>query len=132
MNNGLQSKIRQNIQQIHSMRNISFSNKRSGKYNSKRSTYNGKNYDSILEANYAESLDWRKKAGEIKEIVPQFKLEINIEGVHICNYYVDFKVVLFDDTIEYHEVKGFETDLWRLKWRLAHAIYGTEKFVLIK
>jgi hypothetical protein len=40
--------------------------------------------------------------------------------------------VLKDGSIEYHEVKGFETDVWKLKWKMALAIYGAEKFVLIK
>jgi len=101
------------------------------KFNAKKSTYNGRNYHSKLEASYAMELDWRKKAGEIKDIIPQFKLSLDVNGIHICNYFMDFKVVLSDGTIEMHEVKGFETDLWRYKWRLAKALYP-EKFVLIK
>jgi len=101
------------------------------KYNSKTSTYNGRNYHSKLEASYAMELDWRKKAGEIKEIIPQFKLSLDVNGIHIANYFVDFKVILIDGTIEFHEVKGFETDLWLIKWRLSKALYS-ENFVLIK
>jgi len=110
---------------------IAFSNQRN-KYNSKKTMYNGRSYDSALEASYAKELDWRKKAKEIKEIVPQFKLELYVSDKLICNYYVDFKVVLCDGVIEYHEVKGFETDVWRIKWKLAHALFGKENFVLIK
>lgn len=105
--------------------------KNRNKYNSKRTTYNGRSYDSALEASYAEELDWRKKAGEIKDIIPQFKLELYVSGFHICNYYVDFKIILPDGKEEFHEVKGFETDLWKIKWKLSHALYGKEKFVLI-
>ena len=109
-----------------------FSNKRTNKFNAKKTEYNGRYYDSILEANYAEQLDWRIKAGEIKEVIPQYKISIDIDSVHIANYYMDFKVILSDGTIEMHEVKGMETPLWRMKWRLSIALNPDWKFVLIK
>jgi len=102
------------------------------KFNSKRTYYNGRYYQSTLEANYAQELDFRKKAGEVQEIIPQYKIDLGINGVHICNYYIDFKVILSDGIVEYHEVKGKETDLWRLKWKLTQAIYPDYKLVLIK
>ena len=103
------------------------------KFNAKSCYYNGRRYDSKLEASYAIELDWRKKAGEIKEIVPQYKIDIRINNNHICNYYMDFKLIMPDGTIEMHEVKGMETDLWRFKWRSAKALYGNKwKFILIK
>jgi hypothetical protein len=102
------------------------------KFNAKSMVYNGRRYDSKLEASYAMELDWRKKAGEIIEISPQHKISLDINGAHIANYYIDFKIILCDGTEEYHEVKGFETDLWRLKWKLTKAIYPEYKLVLIK
>lgn len=92
------------------------------KYNNKTKQYNGRSYDSIREANHAEELDWRIKAGEIKEVIPQFKISLDVNGKHIANYYVDFKVVKSDGSIEFHEVKGYETDTWRLKWKLTEAL----------
>ncbi len=114
------------------MSRVYFSNKRKNKFNAKKKQYNGRYYDSILEANYAESLDWRIKIGEIKEVVPQFKISLDIDGEHIANYYMDFKVELPDGRIEMHEVKGAETPLWRMKWRLAKALNPQWNFVLIK
>lgn len=102
------------------------------KYGNKTAIFKDSRYDSQKEANYAAQLEWRKQAGEIVEIDKQHKLSIDIEGMHICNYYVDFKVELSNGMIEYHEVKGFETPEWKLKWKLAQAVYGKEKFVLIK
>jgi len=107
--------------------------KRQGnKFNAKSAKYGGRVYHSKKEADYAMELEWLKKAGEIKEIIPQFKISIDVNGKHICNYYMDFKVIKPDGFIEMHEVKGFETDLWRIKWRLATAIYTDWKFILIK
>jgi hypothetical protein len=85
------------------------------------------------EAGYARDLELRKRAGEIKEIIPQFKLSLDVNGYHICNYYVDFKLVMADDTEEIHEWKGFATQLWLFKWKLTEALYGYKyKMVLIR
>lgn len=102
------------------------------KFNASKSTYNGRHYDSKLEAGYAMELDWMLKAGIIKEWIPQWKLDLRVNDIHIANYYVDFKVIFPDKHIEYHECKGYETALWRIKWKMAIAIYGKEKFVLVK
>lgn len=103
------------------------------KYNSKRTVYNGIVYDSIKEANYASTLDLLKRAKEIKSWTGQHKLKLEVNNFHICNCIVDFLVVMPDDTLELHEVKGFETAAWKIKWKLAQALYGKKyKFVLIK
>lgn len=102
------------------------------KFNAKGTSYNGRYYDSKLEASYAMELDWLKKAGEIKEIIPQYKISLDVNGVHIANYFMDFKVIKSDETIEMHEVKGLEMPLWKMKWKLAKALYPEYEFVLIK
>ena len=102
------------------------------KYNSKITSYNGRNYHSTLECSYAQQLDWLIKAKEIREWIPQFKLELRVNDRHISNYFVDFKVIYCDGHIEYHEVKGFETDTWKIKWELSKALFPDNVFVLIK
>jgi len=107
--------------------------KRQGnKFNATKQTYNGYNYDSKKEASYAEQLDWMVKAGEIKEWSRQAKIDCTVNGKHVCNYFIDFEVTLPDGRIEFHEVKGFETDVWRLKWKLSQAVYPDRTFVLVK
>lgn len=93
-----------------------------GKYNNRTKQYRGRTYDSIREANHAEELDWRIKAGEIKEVIPQFKISLDVNGKHICNYYVDFKVIMMDGSVQFHEVKGMELPVWQLKWKLTEAL----------
>lgn len=102
------------------------------KYGSEKQTYNGYAYDSKLEAAYAQQLDWMIKAKEVEKWERQHKISIDINGVHICNYFIDFKVWFLDGRIEYHEVKGFETEVWKMKWRLSKAVYPDNNFVLIK
>lgn len=102
------------------------------KYGAVRQTYNGFSYDSKREAQYAADLDWMKKAGEVKKWERQHKIELQVNGVHIANYYIDFKVWFSDGRIEYHEVKGAETALWIMKFRIAKAMHPDRKYVVIK
>jgi hypothetical protein len=102
------------------------------KYNAKQTSYAGRVYHSALECTHAIELDWMKKAGEIKAWEPQHKIDLSVNGTHICNYYIDFKVIMNDFSEEYHEVKGLETDIWRIKWLLTKALYPDYKLILIK
>jgi len=102
------------------------------KYGAEKATFNGRTYDSRRECEYAQTLEWRRRAGEIDIVIPQYRLGLSVCGVHIADYYVDFKVFLPDGTVEFHEVKGYETADWKLKWLMAKAIYSDVKFVLIK
>jgi len=94
-----------------------------GKFNASTTSYNGYNYMSKKEAGYAMELDYRVKAGEIKSWTRQHKFELMVEGVMVCKYYIDFRAELTDGSVEYIEVKGFETDLWRLKWKITEATF---------
>ena len=107
--------------------------RRKNKFGAKTTLFNNRLYMSKGEAGYARELELRKKAGEIKEIVPQFRLRLDVNGYHICDYLVDFKVTMADGTEELHEYKGFSTMLWQYKWRLTEALYGKiYKLVIIK
>lgn len=96
--------------------------KSSNKFNAKGRNYNGQWYHSTGEMNYAQELDWRLKAGEIKSWDRQVKIPLVVNGVHIANYYVDFKVIDKHGAVQYIEYKGFETPEWRMKWNLFHAL----------
>lgn len=102
------------------------------KYGAVRQSYGGYHYDSKKEAEYAFKLDMLIKAGEIKGYKRQHRLSLDINGRHICDYYVDFRVENLDGTYEYHEVKGFATKEWLLKWKMAEALYPDNRFILIK
>ena len=93
------------------------------KFGAKKQSYGGRTYDSKLEAEKAISLDWQKKQGEVLEVTPQYKLELCVNGVKVCNYYIDFRVVNADRVVDYIEIKGFPTDLWRLKFALTKALF---------
>lgn len=96
--------------------------RRYNKYKAERQKFGGRTYDSKKEAAYAIQLAWLQKAGEIHEIIPQYKIDLRVNDKHITNYYIDFKVTYADGRIELIEVKGFETPEWRIKWRLTEAL----------
>ncbi len=92
------------------------------KYHNVTTEYNGIKYDSKLEAKTAQELDWRLKAKDIKEWKRQVKIPLKVNGVLICNYYVDFFYIDKNDTHVFLEVKGVELPLWKLKWKLFTAL----------
>lgn len=82
----------------------------------------GKN-DSKFEASVAQNLELLKKAGEIVDFQEQVKIPLEVNGFHICNYFIDFVIQHNDGEVEYREAKGFATDVWKLKWKLFEALY---------
>ena len=111
---------------------------RRSKFNNKSTIYNGRSYHSAFEAGQAAELDLRMKAREFKDWVGQVRIPLTAHGRFICNYIVDFQVNHHDGTIEYIEAKGFETEIWRLKWKIFEAQLeeevrlGTVKLTVVK
>jgi len=93
------------------------------KYGAKKCTYGNYTYDSRFEADFAQELDLRKSASDILDWERQFRVSIDINGYHICNYYVDFKIYEKDGSFTLVETKGMETETWRLKRKLLEAVW---------
>lgn len=106
------------------------------KYHSKSSIYNGYYYQSQLEAAYAQELDLRVKAKDIKSWDRQIRVPLEVNGMKICTYIVDFKICHLDGSIEWVETKGFWTDVAKIKTRLFEAAYlherPNERFTIVK
>src|SRR5690606_40597749 len=71
---------------------------------SSRCMYDGRWYQSKKEMEDAKELDFRKKAGDVMDWTPQYKVRLVVNGVLICYYYVDFSVILPDQSVLYVEV----------------------------
>jgi hypothetical protein len=80
--------------------------------------------DSKFENAYAQELELRKKAGDIKGFEEQKTLELVVNDFVVCTYKIDFVVYHNDGTTEYTETKGYPTDVWKLKWKLFEALYS--------
>lgn len=107
-----------------------FDTGKSNKYGAKKETVDGITFDSLKEGGrYRDLLLLKHVKGKdrVVEIVAHPKLSIDVEGMHICNYFPDFKVTYEDGRVEWEDVKGPKTKtlaVYRLKKKLVEAIYG--------
>ena len=92
----------------------------------------GHYHHSNLEAGYCDTLALMVKSGDILEYEIQKVFEFRINDVLICRHKPDFYVKTVDGTWEVHEVKGHETDLWKLKYRLFQGLYPDIKYHIVK
>lgn len=81
-------------------------------------------HQSILESDQCNVL----KAMRIPYSI-QYKVEIWLKGVHVCNHYIDFAIHATWQAaqrkvkpIRFIETKGYDTDLWKLKRVLIKAM----------
>jgi hypothetical protein len=97
------------------------------KYKNIKQVYNDIRYDSKKEAARAAELDLLLKAKESKRWERQVTLPLFFNDYKICGYRIDFVIWDKNDTIILEEVKGFQTDVWRLKKKLLEAILENPK-----
>ena len=94
------------------------------KYNNIKTTVNGIKFDSALEASYYLTLMKRKAEGKVKDFVIHPKFVISKGYIRVGkkippSYYVlDFQVFNSDGTTEYIDIKGFATQVSKLKRKL--------------
>lgn len=98
------------------------------KYGAKKTVYNGRRYDSKLEAAVAKELDLRKAAGEFIDIVPQYKIKLYVylpdgSRADLFNYICDFRCERPDHTFLLAEAKGVETAIFRVKKRILDLVW---------
>lgn len=105
---------------------MTYFQKSGNKFHAKSTEYNGHVYHSKLEAAYAQELDLRVKAKDIKSWDRQVKLDLKVNGVHITNYYIDFVLHNNDGSREFVECKGLPTSEWKLKWALLEALFDSD------
>lgn len=102
------------------------------KYGARKKEYNGFIYASAFEAKYAAELDWRKRAGDVKDWNRQVTFNLTVNKILICKYIIDFVILHNDNSKEYIETKGFETRDWKIKRKLFKALYPELNYRVIK
>ena len=100
------------------------------KYRAKKKEYNGRMYHSTLEANDALWLDLLLNQKKIKEVRPQFKLILSVNGQRVTTHIPDFLVTLNDGRQKIVETKGFPTETWRIKMKLTQALYPQYEYLV--
>ncbi len=87
------------------------------------SMWAGVTLDSKREMQVALELEMLLKGGVYKRVDRQVRWPLVVNGVAICVYVCDFRVVHPDGSMECLEVKGVSTPVWRLKERLFRALW---------
>lgn len=112
--------------------------RRRSKYNNQKTVVDGIEFDSIKEAEYYCKLKILKKAGEIKDfgLQPRFELQPAFEknGVKYqpITYVADFVIVNNDGTTDVVDVKGFETQVFKIKRKLFEYKYPDLNLKVVK
>jgi hypothetical protein len=102
------------------------------KYNNKKVTIDGIEFDSKIEARYYEHLKELEKQGVVSEFLLQKKylllegFDKNGKRIRPIHYIADFEVHYADGTIEVVDIKGFETPDFRIKKKLFEYRYPFE------
>ena len=98
------------------------------KYGAKKTVYNGRRYDSKLEARVAQQLDLRMKSGEFTLVEPQFRINLYCylptgEKLNLWDYICDFRCTKPDGSYLLVEAKGMRTGRFRDNLRLLDDIW---------
>lgn len=92
--------------------------------NAVKQLYKGNFYHSKAEAKYAMYLDKLLVDKKIKSW--QYEKNIELKGENknkICSYKIDFTVYHNNKIVEFVEIKGFKTAVWKIKWKLFNDKY---------
>ena len=89
------------------------------KFNAQPTEHNGRKYASKKEAKYAAQLELRQQAGEVLFWLEQ--VPFHLPGS--TTYRVDFCEFHADGTVHFVDVKGHETDMFKLKKHQVEALF---------
>ncbi len=107
-------------------------NKKYNKYRNTKTIVDDIKFDSIKESEYYGKLRLLKLSGDIIDFKMQVKMPVEINGIFICNYILDFEITYPNGNIEYIDVKAkdkqsgkfISTDVFKLKKKLVEAVYN--------
>lgn len=100
------------------------------KFGNQFTEYNGRKYHSKKEARYARELDLLRFCKDpslrVVNVETQPRFPIAVNGRLICTYVADFRITYADGRIEVVDVKGFRTDVYKIKKKLVEAVHNIE------
>lgn len=108
------------------------------KYNNKKTIVDGIEFDSKKEAEYYQKLKFLKRAGEIKDfgLQPRYELQPkfskNGKTYRAITYIADFVIDNTDGTTDVVDVKGIETQVFKIKKKLFEHKYPDLSLKVIK
>ena len=96
------------------------------KYNNRKTSIDGRTFDSKLEAARYVELKRLQEGGIISGLQCQVPFALEINGNLICKYVCDFRYVDIDGRTVTEDAKGMRTREYTLKKKLMKAIHGIE------
>lgn len=97
------------------------------KYGAKRTEcLSGHWHNSGLEARVCDELRLRGIAGEIHGYEIEKTIRLELEGVKLGTYRVDFVVEHLNGSLEFVEAKGIPLPAWKMKWAILQAMYKND------
>lgn len=102
---------------------------RTSKYKSiPTQTADGQKFKSALEADYYNRCWVLQRSGEVTQIEREVRFELNVNGVFVAAYMLDFRITYADGRVEHVDCKSEPTvtALYKIKRALMLAIYGIE------
>ncbi|MCM3736426.1 DUF1064 domain-containing protein [Bacillus cytotoxicus] len=108
------------------------------KYNNKKVELDGHVFDSKAEADYYKGLKMRQAAGEVQgfELQPSFKLQPaftkNGKRFLAITYKADFMIYLPNGDVEVVDIKGMETETFKVKMKMFEYKYPHLQLILLK
>lgn len=112
--------------------------KKKSKYNNTKTTVDGIEFDSRREADYYCQLKLLKRAGEIKDfgLQPRYELQPgfdkNGKRHRPITYAADFIITNHDGTTDIIDIKGVETQVFKIKQKLFEYKYPDKTLKVIK
>jgi len=112
--------------------------KSKSKYNNQKTIVDGIKFDSKKEAEYYCQLKLLKQAGKIKDyrLQPRYELqpafEKNGKKYRAITYIADFAIINNDGTTEVVDIKGVETQVFKIKKKLFEYMYPDLKLNVVK
>lgn len=101
--------------------------KKKNKYNARKVTVDGLKFDSRKEADYYSNLKLLKRAGEIKGFCRQARFYIGAGREYVCDF-----IVWHESHVEIIDVKGFETDVFKIKKDMFDEMYPGLELKIVK
>ena len=107
--------------------------KRKNKYGAIKTMRDGVLFDSKLEAFHYDNLKLLQLAGEIRDLELQHEMPLKIGDAQICIYIADYRYFdIKEAKWVISDAKGIETDVFRIKWKIAQVLHPENIYELRK
>jgi hypothetical protein len=99
---------------------------RRSKYSAQKTIRDGITFHSKREALRYQDLVLLQRSGEITGLELQVKFSLDVNGIHIANYFADFRYKDKKGKVITEDSKGMKTPVYQIKKKLMRAIHGVD------